>query len=939
MKTKFRYRFLSTVLAVLTVFSVFSFISLNPIAVSAEDQEQDEKDYTVYYTTKYATPEDKLAVMNLRSENENYELWIDNVTAEIAIRNKHTGQITPSNPYNIAESVGTAQIKAQLLSQLIVTYTENGAERIYDSFTEAVCRDQVKVKSLRNGVRVEYSIGRENSNRLVPRVISKDSFEANILSKFPEGSRTYRVMKSYYKLYDINDPTLSESAKASMKSQYPITQQMPIYVFDTSAEGERAFSEVEGYIKQYCPDYSYDMLKEDHNIVGYVNTDAVPALFKVALEYNLESDGLRVTLPASSIRFDETKFSLTNIQVLPYYGCGINSELNNATSVYDGYLFIPDGSGALVNFKDLASAASVTSLVYGADQAYNTLSGTNSKTFSWPVFGTVQKVGGNGPHAADPAVYSGFMALITEGEALTTISALAGGKSYNYNTTFATFSPHPRDSYDLSTVVSGVSAGSMVTVVSERKYTGNLTIKYYSLSDANISKECGFDKTEDYYEASYVGMVNAMRKYMYNSGIIKRLGKDDVKKDIPLYIESFGSIKTEKKILTFPVMVQTALTTFSNLETMSEKLKEAGITNIDYKLRGFFNGGLVSTVANTAKVQSVCGGKKAFNAFLNYAQENDIGVYPEFDLIYANAQGTKMFDGFSYRKHLARTIDDRYVGLREYTSVYQNYRATSLFSISPAFFDEFYTKLQKKLSKFEINGISVSTLGYALNSDFNEDSSYNREDTKDGVTELLERVSGDYSSVMTEGANFYSIANSDKILNVALESSMFKISKTSVPFIGLVLHGNVEFAGEAINLSGDSKYDILKAIENGAGLYFLLSYQNTSDLKQIRDFSRYYSIGFDIWFDDLVKYYSELNNAVSDLQTSLIVNHEFLTGERVVDDKDENDTSDYTVSNSRIVRVTYENGTQFILNYNNYKISCEGYEIDALGYVKLAANN
>lgn len=930
-----KYRFLSAILALLTVMSAF--VLVTPITVFAAEEEEEEFNYSVYYTTKYETPEEKLATMQLCAQNENYELYVDPISAEVGVLNRHTGQITLSNPYNISRSSGTAAQKAKIMSQLIISYVENGAEYTYDSFTEAVSRGQIKIKNMRNGIRVEYSIGRENPIRLVPRLISKDSFEQNILANFEEGTRAYRLMLSYYKLYDYNDPTLSDSQKASMLAKYPIVAKMPVYAFDTTAVNDRTLNEVENYILTNCPNYTFSSLEDDHAAVNYVNEDRVPALFKMALEYYLEDDGLRVRLPASGIRFDETAFSLTNIQVLPYFGCGSTTDLNDKANIFDGYLFLPDGSGALMNFSEITSSVTIKDMIYGQDMAYNTISGANSKNISWPVFGLVQKSTPNGNVEDKTPVYKGYFAMISEGEALSTISAESGGTSYNYNTMFATFSPRPRDSYDLSTVVGGLSEGSMVTVVSKRKYTGNFTIKYYMLSDENLAKNTSFGSSEDYYEASYIGMVDAMRRYMYDNNILSRLDNDSVDEDIPLYIESFGSVKTQERVLTFPVYLQTALTSFDNLATMIDELKGAGITNVDFRLTGFFNGGLVSSVPYKVKVQSVLGGKKGFTELLDFAKENGIGVYPEFDFAYANIEGAKSFDGISYRKHLAKTIDNRYVNKREYTSILQDYNWTSYLAISPHFYSHFFEKFNANMSKItdNLDSISVSTLGYALNSDFDEDESYNRDDAKENTVDVLSDIKENYSSVMIDGGNLYALQYADKILNVSLDSSQYKNAKVSIPFLGMVLHGNVEFAGEAINMSGDTDYDILKAIENGAGMYFILSYQNTSRLKELGYLSSYYSIAYDIWFEDMVSYYNRLNEAIADCQTSLIVDHEFIVGEQIVDDKDENDTSDYTVNNSKIVKVTYENGVSFILNYNNFAVEADGYTVGALDYVRI----
>jgi hypothetical protein len=41
------------------------------------------------------------------------------------------------------------------------------------------------------------------------------------------------------------------------------------------------------------------------------------------------------------------------------------------------------------------------------------------------------------------------------------------------------------------------------------------------------------------------------------------------------------------------------------------------------------------------------------------------------------------------------------------------------------------------------------------------------------------------------------------------------------------------------------------------------------------------------------------------------------------------------MDDGRIVKVTYEDGTSFILNYNYYDVIVDGVEVDSYGYVKL----
>ena len=136
---------------------------------------------------------------------------------------------------------------------------------------------------------------------------------------------------------------------------------------------------------------------------------------------------------------------------------------------------------------------------------------------------------------------------------------------------------------------------------------------------------------------------------------------------------------------------------------------------------------------------------------------------------------------------------------------------------------------------------------------------------------------------MVVGGNAYTWQYADHILGASLDSSRYIKASYSVPFVGVVLHGYKNFAGSPLNMEGDLNYAKLKAIENGASIYFTLSYQNTQILKEDFNLSRYYSIRYDIWKEDVIEIYNELNAATKDVQNMIITDHQFLSGMRVPD--------------------------------------------------------
>lgn len=891
-------KFASAVLSLVMACGAIVPASIQPVSAAWEDKVDDDGNPIINYLTKaYTTPEEKLADMILVKEQNGHQIWYEEFTGEIAYVDLVSGQILFSNPWDVAgpyDTPGSDATKKQLLSQIHITYVDNGVEKPMYSYSDAAVRGQITLKNIKNGVRVEYTIGEEQTIRLVPRLIEKSRFETLILD-YIEDDWIRNKLASFYTPKNPFDLSLTERAIKEMRAKFPITEKMAVYVCDPDIKA-RELSQLEGYIKTYCTAYSYEELDKDHQMTGYTGEDAAPPLFKLALEYTITEDGdLEARLPANGIRFDESAYKLKTITVLPFMGAGSNN--------FTGYTFIPDGDGTLIRFEDVkGSTYNISGSIYGADYAYHKIANQHTEVMRWPVYGVVtnytrnwvetreeivseetvdeegntipavtQKVKENMSYAED----KGFLAIITEGDSLASLMSVHGGTLHTFNTVYPMFTPRPSDEYNLRASIS-VGANTTWSVESKRKYTGSYRILYKMLTDENIAKEKNLKNT---YTADYMGMANAYRDYLYSNGTLTAL--EDTTADIPLYIESFGSIETTKRIMSFPVTVDTPLTTFEDVKTMYDELTEAGVGRLNFRLTGFANGGMFSTVPYRLNWVKAVGGADGFKDLLSYSKEKGFGVFPDFDFEYVN--NTELGDGMSLRKYAVKTIDDRYTSKRYYDAATQSFTSDFSLCISASAFDHFYSKFSERYKKFDVDSISVSTLGTELNSDFDEDEPYNREDSKQFTIEVLQKIKDDYKNVMIDGGNAYAIPYANHIVKISTNSSQFVQASEAIPFMGIVLHGAKYFAGNPINMEGDIDSAVLKAIENGSSLYFILSKQNTSELKESYVWSKYYSVAYDIWKDEVISYYKELNDATKDLQTSRIVDHEFLFGERIPD--------------------------------------------------------
>ncbi len=905
-------RIISTFLVVLMLASALS------VVISAEDAAAPETPVYEYNTSKvtptmdYAngtyppnfkndpevstvtitTQEEKLATMDLRLVQDGYRMYVDAYSGEVAVENIATGDVMFTNPYNISSmgSKGTGQLtedqQVWLLSQIHVRYvdtTNNNAVKDYYSYKDAVkggnlknneAISQINVKYIKNGIRLEYSIGRIDTRYLVPEVIKAEKYEEMIYNVAMENGladSSFDKMRfdSFFIKRDLDehlakfkDEATKEQEKKVFLEKYPWTATGPVYVLTDALTKE--YKELEALIKKYCPDFSYEDLDEAHLELNYTPKDRNEALFKIALEYTIDASGVTVRMPANGIRFDESIYRIEYIEILPYMGAGQNPN--------SGYTFFPDGSGALFDFEELNKKSDTYFYgdVYGEDFAYYNI-GTGSphnQVVRYPVFGIKEDI-----TTWDGKEQSkGFVAIVEEGESLLTLLSHHGSA---HNTIKMQVNPRPYDQYKLSSAIS-VAGDAVWTVVSERKYTGDVKIKYIMLTDPNVATGDG------YYETSYVGMAKAYRDYLEANGTLTRLTAEDVKADIPLYIETFGAIETTEKFLSIPYNTMKPLTSFGDIQKMYDQLKGSDITNINFILTGYTGGGLnIDQVPYNLKWDKAVRKDMKFEELIAYAKEQGFGLYPDFDFVFSSTN--KMFDGLSLKKHAVMTIDGRYTSKREYSATRQTFVSYFELAISPAYFSHFYEKLTKNYLEYEPIGISVSTLGSYLNSDFDEDEPYNREDSKLFSIDAFKYMDEKYSKVMTSGGNAYSWKYVDYITDIATDSSRHAASWATVPFLGMVLHGYVQTAGTAINMEGNIDYAMLRAIENGTALKFILSFRNTHELKEYTDTNMYYSVRYDIWVEDLISRYTEINSLLKDVQTSRIMEHKFVEGIRIPD--------------------------------------------------------
>lgn len=818
----------------------------------------------------YSSAGERLLDMEVIASDNEAVLYLDRKNAEFAIQDKRSKEAFFSSPYDFNKDIKSTDDTKKLIQSFIkLTYYDSASqERYMNSYADCISKNQFTIESIENGFAINMQIGRIEDSILVPDAAEAVRFEEKVISQLSE--RDAKKVLAYYTKISMNDSKITEAVKEGYLKYYPGLRNKDFYILRGVVEREK--KQIEAIIAK--TEYSLEDLQEDLEDSGYVSDEVISALFDLTVLVQLDNGDLLVSIPTEKISYNSKDFKLADFSLLEFFGAGKSSS--------DGYLFVPDGSGALINYNtnQRKTALYTTNTVYGRDYTFSAVYSYNSlsEQIYMPVYGNM-----DGSKA--------YLAIIEEGESLADIISESGNIISSYETIFPEFKYHPSNTINYTDTV---KVKGFYTYYANKPYEGTYTVRYKMLSGSN---------------ADYVGMAKAYQKYLVEKGELVKL--TDNESDAVLYLETLGKREKAGSFLGFPYTESITFTTFSQAESMLKEFNGAGIGNIALRYKAYMNGGVYYSVSNQADIESVLGGKKGLKALESYADANNIKLYPDVDFNIVRKDTS--FDGFSEKK-MAQTVAKEKLWLttpQEITSL--AYLQYAFYSVSPYYFKGYMKEFFKDYNKLGLSSVSIGNYGTMLYAEYNKKRNMSRETVKDVVFENTKAYT-ENMNLMIDGGNAYMLSLADDIINVPMTNSSHTLEDASVPFMQLVLHGYVNYGGKAFNLSSNHDEMFLKSIEYGSNLFFTLAHDNLGELK-LTTYTYYFSIGYNEWKDKVIEYSSKFNEAYNGLNNLTMTKHEQLE--------------------NNVYKTSYENGTYFIVNYNDYDVEVNGIAIKALDFVKV----
>lgn len=586
----------------------------------------------------------------------------------------------------------------------------------------------------------------------------------------------------------------------------------------------------------------------------------------VTLEVSLTDDGLTTRIAEDSIKEDGESYYIGTISMYPYMG---TSYLDDK----EGYMFIPDGNGALVYLDDKEGrfSSGYSALIYGEDvgfdesevntlllDRYNTI--TEPLQILAPVFGIA--------HTDDQIA---FLGIVEDGAQRADINVMPNGVSVNYNRSYARFIL--RKLYTQPTSNNSTS-GSLHVYEADRSHS-DLQIRFKFLSGEN---------------ASYSGMAGSYRQYLLDNDMLK---KQDV--SYKTRVDFLGTERESWLLGTSAVV----MTTTDDIRDIYDDLISNDVTSILSVYKGWQAGGLYDLPIRKYKADSKIGGTSDLTKLITESEAEGMDLYLYDNALYINP------DEQNATFNVVKKVNKRRYEYETYKDVYD-----TLLYITPSRADSVLSDVVSSYTKKKVNNLAVAGITNTMYTYTYSGTKYTRFDTAASYKSTLDSLYDQTDLILeTPIATYWE--DTKAFLDMPLYSSSYILEDVEVPFLSIVLTGIMPVYANYMNFEANKKEFFLKMVESGAFPSFYITKESSSELINTNS-SDIYSSEYSSFKDTIISYDKQFKSLHEKTADSVIVNHELL--------------------DNSITKVTYSNGVVIYINYSDSTQTVDGISIDTMSY-------
>ncbi len=591
----------------------------------------------------------------------------------------------------------------------------------------------------------------------------------------------------------------------------------------------------------------------------------------IPVQYTLTEDGMKAEILYSEMKQDSTNV-INTIDFLTYFGAAGEKD--------EGYMIVPDGSGAVINFNNDKNVDSMMykKPFYGADQAITTnadVVSSRSETITLPVYGMVK----NG---------YGFLAEVVSGAETAFLEAATSGNRLigAYNVIYT--SADHRITYELPLM------GQISSETSNARYNAEDAVSLDS-----YAVQFHFSENN---QSSYATLASKYREILTERGWLKK-GEITNK----FYAELYGAVSKKKSFVGILYNARETLTSFEQAQAILQDLQDGGVSEIGVQYVNFSDDFFNNDIEIKLNPSGSLGGKKGMNSLLTFASEKkiDIASAADFFTIKSGGNGYNMFWDVADAINIS-PIEVFPVSLNGNTFDTSK-RPYKL--IDPTKYENGITSLKEAMNKYGYTSFYFDDEAVQLYSDLTP-GGLQAERTSAEQAKQFAALAEAGAKITMSNPNAYLFAVADELVNIPVCSSKEILFDGDIPFLQIVLRGVMNFGGESMNITDVSDEAFLRHLEYGTNIRYALI-NATSEALLNTDHTFLYSATYDNFKDQIKERYQVIKAYGEAVGDATITAHSRENG---------------------VATTTYSNGVKVIINYNDAAVTVNGTTVDGMSY-------
>jgi hypothetical protein len=629
-----------------------------------------------------------------------------------------------------------------------------------------------------------------------------------------------------YSSYNFNDSFAGKSSGVVN----PIKSGVTLDLFKDTTPVSIAYldtPQVLGSVKQPAATSTYTV--DGNQLIIHVDYNHPEIMIKFDIHITLSNHTLSYHVPYDSIveynpnNFNNTMqyYLLRNIVLFPYFG--------SVKSKDDGYIIIPDGSGAMVTLDaNPENKTTFSASVYGSDRGYETLrpsdrvrSVKDNQRLSLPIYGVIHDVGN-----------TGYLTYIDEGAYYADLNFKSAGIINDYYYTY--FSYRYRRTFEQYQSRSNEEQFRISFSPEKHVYDLKQSFEFISGSDAD-----------------YVGIARAYQNVLIDRGLLSSSARQNFDQ-VPLSVNVIGSDITQGIVNNKALKV----TSYNQTRELTQNLIDDGYESLIIRLMTYD----MRTNQYEFSRTNTMGSRADLNNLLSYFDDHDVYFSQYYD--YVRYYGSNM-------SFLAQSLSRRQVSYRQTSYMFYTHQV-----VRPSLYEKMASNDIDELSNYNINSVSLDSFIYSIFTGYDDGMVLRQDNIKDIQDALLKFKEAQIKMDIYQPDD-YLFGFVSSYLGSPLSSSNYKFVSATIPLIQLVLAGYVDMYSEYLNFLSDPQNMLLRMVEFGVYPSAILTSQSAYVLKK-SNMSAMYITEYDVLKNRIQSYYDFVSTGLNETIGQQMIDHQFI---------------------------------------------------------------